>query len=75
HSILREGHFSRKSPPSFQNLRTILFPLKNERFFTFSFAKVFLPTPGRTGGFVMLKAIKKKRIRLLNVSAAKAEIS
>ena len=35
HSILRERHFSRKSPSSFQLLCTILFPLKDERFFCF----------------------------------------
>ncbi|RGU01999.1 hypothetical protein DWW99_09870 [[Clostridium] leptum] len=45
HRILREGGFSRKSPPSFQNLRTILFSLKDERFFTFFFCQGFFTYP------------------------------
>ena len=65
--ILREGHFLRKSPSSFQNLRTFLFSLWDERYFLlFSFAKASLFTPGRTRGFVKPKGSKKRPATLIS---------
>ena len=59
HSILRERHFSRKSPSSFHLLCTILFPLKDERFFCFFLLpRLFYLPLVEPGVLLSLKAAK-----------------
>ena len=71
HSIPRQGLFSRKSHPSFQILRTFLFPLQDKRYFYFFLLPTFLFLPSVLPALFsswkrQVKEARSKRPRLLN---------